>query len=86
MVSVILISTMSNTVFKGIYFGTLAKTARKETLIRYMIWALLHIPLILKAYEKPFLGLSHLTDHGRHEKEKRRWETGSRTSGSNPLA
>jgi hypothetical protein len=51
-----------------------------------MIWALLHIPLILKAYEKPFLGLSHLTDHGRHEKEKRRWETGSRTSGSNPLA
>ncbi len=50
MVSVILISTMSNTVFKGIYFGTLAKTARKETLIRYMIWALLHIPLILKAY------------------------------------
>jgi hypothetical protein len=45
--SAILISTMSNTLFKGIYFGVLAKPTRKEALIRYSIWTLLHIPLIL---------------------------------------
>lgn len=45
--SAILISTMSNTLFKGIYFGVLAKPTRKEALIRYSVWTLLHIPLIL---------------------------------------
>ncbi len=46
-VSAIIISMMSNTVIKGIYFGTLAKEAKKETFFRYGLWALLHIPFIL---------------------------------------
>ena len=46
-VSAIILSMMSNTVIKGIYFGSLAKEAKKETFIRYGIWTLLHIPFIL---------------------------------------
>jgi len=47
LVSAILIAMMSNTVLKGVYFGTLAKGARKETFWRYGVWAVLHLPLIL---------------------------------------
>ncbi len=46
MVTAIIISMMSNTVAKGIYFGSMAKTVRSQTYIRYGIWALLHLPLI----------------------------------------
>ena len=46
-ISAIIISMMSNTVIKGVYFGTLAKEAKKETIIRYGLWALLHLPFIL---------------------------------------
>ncbi len=46
-ISAILISMMSNTIIKGVYFGSLAKQAKKETIIRYGLWALLHIPFIL---------------------------------------
>jgi uncharacterized membrane protein (DUF4010 family) len=46
LVSAILIAAMSNTVIKGVYFGLLAKAARKETFLRYFSWALLHIPFI----------------------------------------
>ena len=46
-VSAILVSMMSNTIMKGIYFGVLSKTTRVSTALRYGIWALLHIPLIL---------------------------------------
>jgi hypothetical protein len=47
LVSAILIATMSNTIIKGVYFGTLAKGTRKETFWRYGVWAVLHLPLIL---------------------------------------
>jgi uncharacterized membrane protein (DUF4010 family) len=45
----LLIAMMSNTLTKGAYFSTLAKSVRKETWLRYGIWALLHLPLILLA-------------------------------------
>ncbi len=45
--SAIIISMMSNTIIKGIYFGSLAKNERKETAIRYGIWAALHILFII---------------------------------------
>lgn len=44
--SAILISIMSNTIMKGVYFGYLASDVRKETLIRFGIFALIHIPVI----------------------------------------
>ncbi|MBN2225960.1 MAG: MgtC/SapB family protein [candidate division Zixibacteria bacterium] len=43
----VLVSMMGNTVMKGLYFGFLAKAARGQSLIRYGIWALLHVPFIL---------------------------------------
>ena len=43
----ILLSMMSNTVVKGIYFGYLVPQAKKETMIRFGILSILHIPLIL---------------------------------------
>lgn len=45
-VSAILISIMSNTIMKGAYFGYLASDVRKETVIRFGIYALAHIPVI----------------------------------------
>lgn len=50
LVSAIIIAMMSNTLVKGAYFGALAKAVRKESLIRYGVWALLHIPLIMIAW------------------------------------
>ena len=47
LVSAIVVAMMSNTIVKGVYFGTLAKSVRKEAFIRYAIWALLHLPFIL---------------------------------------
>jgi uncharacterized membrane protein (DUF4010 family) len=46
-VSAILIAMMSNTLVKGIYFATLVRDGRHETILRYGAWALLHLPLIL---------------------------------------
>ncbi len=43
----IIVALMSNTVIKGVYFGLLARQARKASLLRYGAWALLHVPLIL---------------------------------------
>jgi uncharacterized membrane protein (DUF4010 family) len=45
-VSAIIISMMSNTVVKGIYFGFLAKNARRSVAWRFGLWALLHIPIL----------------------------------------
>ena len=42
----ILIAMMSNTIVKSIYFGYLSPTTRKETLTRFSIWSLLHLPFI----------------------------------------
>ena len=47
LVSAIIISMMGNTLIKGIYFGTLAKEARKETFWKFGLLALLHLPFIL---------------------------------------
>ena len=41
----IIVAMMSNTIAKGIYFTVLAGSVRRDTLIRYGIWATLHLPL-----------------------------------------
>jgi len=46
-VAALLVSMLSNTIVKGVYFAVLAKGPRGETLWRYGLWALLHLPLIL---------------------------------------
>ena len=46
-ISAIIISMMSNTIVKGIYFGFLAKNVRKTTAWRFGLWALLHLPILL---------------------------------------
>jgi uncharacterized membrane protein (DUF4010 family) len=45
--SAIVLALMSNTIAKAFYFGTLSSTTRKETAIKYSIFALLHIPFIV---------------------------------------
>jgi uncharacterized membrane protein (DUF4010 family) len=42
----IVLATMSNTIAKGFYFGTLASTVRRQTASRYAIWALLHLLVV----------------------------------------
>ncbi len=42
----IILSMMSNTVMKGIYFGSLVRELRYATFLRYGLWALLHLPII----------------------------------------
>jgi uncharacterized membrane protein (DUF4010 family) len=44
--SAILISMMSNTVVKGVYFGFLAKGLRKEVIIYFGLWVVLHAIII----------------------------------------
>ena len=43
-VAAILMAMLSNTVAKGVYFGAQAKPMRKQALLRYCGWALLHLP------------------------------------------
>lgn len=45
-VSAIIIAAMSNTLVKGIYFAAISKQLQKATLLRYSVWAVLHIPLV----------------------------------------
>jgi len=45
--SAIILAMMSNTIAKGIYFWSLSPITRKETAMKYSIYALLHIPLVL---------------------------------------
>jgi len=47
LLTAVLVAMMSNTLVKGLYFGFLAKQARKAALWRYGLWAALHIPVIL---------------------------------------
>ncbi len=42
----IVLATLSNTVAKGVYFGVLATSVRKETMLRYALWALAHGPVL----------------------------------------
>ncbi len=44
--SAIILSLMSNTIAKGIYFYALAPSVRKQTAWMYGIWSLLHVPLL----------------------------------------
>jgi hypothetical protein len=46
LLAAILVAMMTNTMAKGIYFSALAVGVRKATLIRFGIWAALHVPLI----------------------------------------
>ncbi len=46
-VTAILVSMMSNTIVKGIYFGFLARNIWKSTAWRFGLWAALHLPVIL---------------------------------------
>ncbi|HUU28670.1 MAG TPA: MgtC/SapB family protein [archaeon] len=46
LVAAIIISMMGNTLIKGIYFGGLAKEARKDSFLRYGLWTLLHLPFV----------------------------------------
>jgi uncharacterized membrane protein (DUF4010 family) len=45
--SAIVLSLMSNTISKGAYFWSLSGSTRKETVLKFSIYALLHIPFIL---------------------------------------
>ncbi|MBE0643816.1 MAG: MgtC/SapB family protein [Bacteroidetes bacterium] len=45
-VMAVLIAMMSNTLAKGSYFTVLARDRRRDTIWRYGLWALLHIPLL----------------------------------------
>lgn len=42
-----ILAMMSNTVAKGIYFSLFARHAFKSTIWRYLLWALLHLPVAL---------------------------------------
>lgn len=46
-IAAILIAMMTNTLVKGVYFSTLVGSVRKAALVRFGIWAALHVPLIL---------------------------------------
>ncbi len=46
MIMAILIAMMSNMVARGAYFWFLARSVRKQTAWRYILWSLLHLPLI----------------------------------------
>jgi uncharacterized membrane protein (DUF4010 family) len=44
--SAIIISMMSNTIIKGVYFGFLVKDLRKKVIFYFTIWVALHVPLL----------------------------------------
>ena len=43
---VIVVALMSNTLIKGFYFATLARSVRSGALLRYVVWTLAHVPLL----------------------------------------
>ena len=45
--SAIILALMSNTIAKGIYFVSLSPTTRKEAILKYSIYAILHIPFVI---------------------------------------
>jgi uncharacterized membrane protein (DUF4010 family) len=45
-VPAIILAMLSNTIAKGVYFAVLSPTTRKETIITYSAWSLLHVPLV----------------------------------------
>ena len=49
LVSAILVAMMVNTLAKGVYFSTLASSVRRPALLRFALWAALHLPLAFLA-------------------------------------
>jgi uncharacterized membrane protein (DUF4010 family) len=45
--SAIILALMSNTIAKAIYFGSLSPTTRKETALKFSIFAIAHVPFII---------------------------------------
>ena len=45
--SAIVLALLSNTIVKGIYFAVLSKNNRKETVIKYSLLAVCHVPFIV---------------------------------------
>jgi hypothetical protein len=45
--SAIILAMMSNTIAKAIYFGSLSPITRKETALKYSIFAMAHVPFII---------------------------------------
>ncbi|HBF33286.1 TPA: hypothetical protein DDW35_01855 [Candidatus Sumerlaeota bacterium] len=48
-IAAILLAILSNTLVKGVYFGSLVKDERRAAFTRYGIWAALHVPFVLLA-------------------------------------
>lgn len=48
-IAAIFTAAMSNVIMKGIYFSVLSGQRKRETLVRYAVWAACHIPFILLA-------------------------------------
>ncbi|HUG10565.1 MAG TPA: MgtC/SapB family protein [Opitutaceae bacterium] len=46
LIAAILVAMMTNTMAKGVYFSSLVRSLRRATLMRFGIWAALHVPLI----------------------------------------
>jgi uncharacterized membrane protein (DUF4010 family) len=46
-VAAVVLSMMSNTLAKGAYFSVLAPAVRRQTIWRYAVWAVAHVPLML---------------------------------------
>ena len=42
----VIVAVMSNTLIKGLYFATFARSVRAGTLWRYFLWVVAHIPLL----------------------------------------
>lgn len=47
LVTAILLALMSNTIAKSVYFVVLAPGAKKEAFLKYGVWGMLHIPLMI---------------------------------------
>ncbi|MBK8479255.1 MAG: DUF4010 domain-containing protein [Opitutaceae bacterium] len=45
LIAAILVAMMVNTLAKGVYFASLARTIRRPALLRFTLWGLLHLPL-----------------------------------------
>jgi len=46
LLAAVIVSILSNTLVKGIYFSSLARGERRASLLRYGAWAALHLPLL----------------------------------------
>jgi uncharacterized membrane protein (DUF4010 family) len=49
LVTAIILALMSNTIAKSVYFVILTPAAKKEAFLKYGVWGMLHLPLIMSA-------------------------------------